>query len=331
MKLSVDADTVYACPICRTNVTTYDHGAVCESNHQFSKDSDYRFIRFSEGSCVPEDYAPAAAAEIHDRALEWLLKAHGVSEPSFRDELLSPLKLQPGMRVLVTGVGAGNDLPAIAKMISPGGSIFALDVSDSMLRAAIERVGTFVKAGGIPIEYSLGDAVSLPFSSATFDAVYHFGGINLFSDIPRSVVEMDRVAKDGGRVVFGDEGLADWLMNAEIGRILLTNNPLYRFRPPLSSLPETAREVSLTWLINNCYYLIAFTSTKRPLKVDLDLEHQGIRGGSLRTRFFGQVEGINPAVKESVYAYAKSQNISRVKALERLLKAALGAEGADGQ
>lgn len=330
MNLSVAVDNVYACPLCRAGVTVSDSGAVCESSHRFSKDDDYKFIRFSDQSCVPEDYEPVAAAEIHDRALAWLLKVHGVSEPSFRDDLLAPLKLQPGMRVLVTGVGAGNDLPVIAKMISPGGSIFALDISENMLRAAVERVGTFVQDGGIPVEYSLGDAVSLPFRAATFDAVYHFGGINLFSDIPRSVVEMDRVAKDRGQVVFGDEGLADWLTNAEIGRILLTNNPLYRFRPPLSSLPETARAVSLTWLINNCYYLISFTSSKRPIEVDLDLEHEGARGGSLRTRFFGQVEGINPAIKESVYAYARSQNLSRVKALEKLLKAALDAERADG-
>ena len=37
---------------------------------------------------------------------------------------------------------------------------------------------------------------------------------------------MDRVTKPGGKVVFGDEGIAYWLKNTELGKSLITNNIL---------------------------------------------------------------------------------------------------------
>ena len=38
---------------------------------------------------------------------------------------------------------------------------------------------------------------------------------------------MDRVVKDGGRIVFGDEGLSPWLKDTDYGKMLIDNNPLY--------------------------------------------------------------------------------------------------------
>jgi SAM-dependent methyltransferase len=224
------------------------------------------------------------------------------------------------MRVLVTGVGTGNDLEAIAEKIFPGGVIYALDFAENMLLASLDRVGTAVRRFEVPIYYSLVDATSLPFESALFDAVYHFGGINLYSSINKGVMEMDRVARHGARIVFGDEGIAEWLLNGDLGKILLTNNPLYHFTPPLKSLPASARDVSLSWVINNCYYLISYSKSDRPLDIDLDRNHQGLRGGSLRTRYYGQLEGINPELKKEVYQLAKTMELSRVELLERLIR-----------
>lgn len=58
------------------------------------------------------------------------------------------------------------------------------------------------------MEFSVGNASYLPFPDGFFDAAYHFGGLNLFTDKKRALAEMTRVVKRGGKVVAADEGLA---------------------------------------------------------------------------------------------------------------------------
>jgi SAM-dependent methyltransferase len=316
-------DRFYRCPACQSDLMRLGSNLECVNGHRYPVANDSSLVRFAATLNAPSDYAVERAAEVHDRALEWLLNAHHVSERQFRLDVLSPLKLSPGMRVLVTGVGAGNDLNFIADQISPGGVIYALDVAEQMILAAIQRVGCFAGASKVPVNYCLSDAVNLPFHSNAFDAVYHFGGINLFSNIASGVSEMSRVGSESARVVFGDEGLGHWLRDTEIGKVLLANNPLYQYLPPLHLLPPTVSDVSLSWVINNCYYLVGFTNTKSPLKIDLDLRHEGSRGGSLRTRFYGTLEGIDPELKREVYDFAIAEGSSRVDMLERVIREGL--------
>ena len=101
--------------------------------------------------------------------------------------------------------------------------------------------------------------MSLPFPDGFFDAAFHFGGINLFGDKRKAVAEMARVVRKGGRVVFGDEGLAPWLRDTEYGRILMSSSPLYAYEIPFEAVPPSARDVSVRWMIGNAYYLVAFT------------------------------------------------------------------------
>ncbi|HEV2349841.1 MAG TPA: class I SAM-dependent methyltransferase [Terriglobia bacterium] len=51
----------------------------------------------------------------------------------------------------------------------------------------------------------LGIAEQLPFHNETFDVVFHFGGINFFSDRAAAIREMIRVAKAGTKIVISDE------------------------------------------------------------------------------------------------------------------------------
>ena len=137
---------------------------------------------------------------------------------------------------------------------------------------------------------------------------------------------MDRVVKPGGRVVVGDEGIAPWLKCTEIGEMLINNNPLYACNVPLNLVPVTARDVNLSWVIGNCFYLIEFTSSHQDVEVRLDIPHIGRRGGSIATRFLGQLEGIDPELKSKLYAEAEKRGISRVEMLEGIVKGALGAD-----
>jgi ubiquinone/menaquinone biosynthesis C-methylase UbiE len=287
------------------------------------------FFPYAEKSKVPlfafqkedvNEYALKDAANIHDNSLRWVFKTFGTDEHSLRSSLISRLKLTKGQTVLVTGAGAGNDLPYIAERLQGSGLIYAQDIAKQMLLAGVDRHSAQIRDLGIDIHFSCSDATNLPFDEHVFDAAYHFGGLNLFPDIKKGIAEMNRVVKPGGKVVISDEGCAPWLKSTEIGKMLIKNNSLYDFDAPLALLPETAHDVNLSWEVSNCFFVIDFTVSEKPPYIDIDVPHVGKRGGSIRSRYLGQLEGVDPALRDRIYAEAERQGISRVELLERLLE-----------
>jgi SAM-dependent methyltransferase len=154
------------------------------------------------------------------------------------------------------------------------------------------------------------DAGELPFADDTFDAAFHFGGINLFDDPKRGIAEMTRVVKEGGRVVFGDEGVAPWLKDTDYARMVVANNPLWEADSLITKLPFSAVNVNLSWLLGNCFYLIDYDKRIAGPRIDPDVRHLGYKGGTMRTRHAGRVEGISPALKEKLYVHAKASGVS---------------------
>jgi ubiquinone/menaquinone biosynthesis C-methylase UbiE len=59
----------------------------------------------------------------------------------------------------------------------------------------------------------------------SFDAVFHFGGVNLFNDPDRALREFIRVAKKNGIVSRGDEGFSKNYESEIRRRILSKQNP----------------------------------------------------------------------------------------------------------
>src|SRR5439155_20037347 len=110
-----------------------------------------------------------------------------------------------------------------------------------------EKIDSLRTTGEIEcsVEFFTGNAMTLPFPDGYFDAAFHFGGINVFSDEAKAVAEMARVVRKGGRVVYGDEGLAPWLRDTDYGRILMNSSPLYAYETPLATVPSSARDVSV--------------------------------------------------------------------------------------
>ncbi len=131
---------------------------------------------------------------------------------------------------------------------------------------------------------------------------------------------MERVVKPGGQVLICDEGLAPWLRETELGKMLIKNNPLYAYEAPLSFIPRNARSVKLSWELSHCFYVIQFIVSDSHLPINIDVPHLGKRGGSVRSRYLGQLEGVDPELRDKVYARAEQLGISRVEYLERLLK-----------
>lgn len=262
------------------------------------------------------------ARSIYRNFLNWLFRTFDADEALFRADLVRRLRLKSGARVLVTGCGLGEDVIAVLDQLGTGGSVFALDLSPEMV------VGTYhaLKASGergSPVGLCVADACHLPFSDAFFDATYHFGGINLFDDVKRAVSEMARVTKTGGRVVFGDEGVAPWLRDTDYGRMVVANNRLWAAEVPLGDLPFSAVDPVVSWVLGNCFYVVEFTKSPSGPHIDPDVAHLGLRGGTMRRRYYGQLEGVDPDTKAKVMTAAAAERLSVAEWLQRAIDKAL--------
>jgi SAM-dependent methyltransferase len=259
------------------------------------------------------EYDADQSVEFYRNFLDWLFATFRVSEAEFRRQSLAALALKPGDRVLVTSCGLGEDVAAWLDHIGDTGFVHAQDLSGVFVQHASART----KADNVA--FTISNALDLPYRDNYFDAVYHFGGINLFGDLPLAVREMTRVCKIGGRVVFGDESVAPHLRDDDYGKMFIENNALWSAPLPLKDLPLNALDVEVRYLLGNCFYQIAFCKGEGLPDVDIDVAHIGHRGGSVRTRYFGALEGVSDTAKTKVHEYARSQNLSVSETLERLI------------
>ena len=314
----------YSCPEAQCEhaiLSIYNNGLRCPNGHFFPFIQDTDAPIFACEADNANDYSQENAAAIHDNSFQWVFQTFGTDDFTLRSNLVSRLHLEPNSTILVTGVGSGHDLPFLAKKLQGKGTVYAQDLSKQMLIAGIQKYGSNLDELGVQVFFSASDATNLPFEDNFFDAAYHFGGLNLFSDIQKGIFEMDRVVKAGGQVLICDEGIAPWLKETELGKMLIKNNPLYAYEAPLSLIPQNARSVKLSWELSHCFYVIEFLVSDSALPINIDVPHKGKRGGSIRSRYMGQLEGVDPALRDEVYAMAEKLGISRVEYLERLLKA----------
>lgn len=260
-----------------------------------------------------DEYDGDQSIEVYRNFLDWLFATFKTSEAGFRAECIAELNLKPGQRVLVTSCGLGEDVAVCLDQVGEAGWVHAQDLSRQFVVHAQSRLQSD------RVVFTLSNALDLPYKDDYFDAVYHFGGINLFGDIAKAVSEMNRVCRAGGRVVFGDESVAPHLRAHDYGQMFTTNNSLWAAELPLRHLPLGARDISLRYILGNCFYLIGFEKGETLPDVDIDVPHIGHRGGSVRTRYFGALEGVSESARNKIHAYARAQGVSVSKALERLI------------
>jgi len=263
------------------------------------------------------------ADEIYDVAVDWQFAAMYEDEDAVRESLVDMLDLAPGAIVLEVGCGTGRDSFRLARRLSRDGWLHMQDLSPGMVRACARRMSDPAVAGGFAcrFDYSISNAMALPFPDKVFDAVFHFGGFNQFGDLRKGAAELARVARPGARVVIGDEAVAPWLRGTEFEAIVTTNNPLFKIEAPLAVLPEGARDVTVRWIIGNCFYVIGFRKGEGPPPLNLDLPHKGWRGGTMRSRYFGLLEGVTIEAKALAKQAASKSGMSVHEWLDRLVKA----------
>lgn len=235
--------------------------------------------------------------EGYDRYLPLTFSTYGEDEQAVRNAMIDKLDLRPGAIVLETGAGTGRDSEIIARRLGADGKLYFQDLSPSFLAKNIERM----RGTNAHVEPALANGYYLPFAENSFDACYHFGGINAFGDIRRAFSEMARVTKPGGKVVVGDENMPPWLRETEFARVLMNSNPEFAYPLPLDKLPVEARKTRLEWIIGGVFYVIDFVVGEGEPKADFDFPIPGVRGGTHRTRYYGQLEGVTPEAKRLAY------------------------------
>lgn len=273
-------------------------------------------------------YGTDNAPEVYRNFLDWLFATFEQPEEEWRRDMAARLRLRPGDAVLVTGCGLGDDIPPLLDAVGHDGEVHAQDLSAQMVAHAAahwarERPGEIGQ-----LHFSVGDALHLPFADGTFDAAYHFGGINLYDDVAAGIAEMARVVRPAGRVVIGDEGVAPWLRDTDYGRMVVTNIPLWGHAAPIALLPETVANVSLEWVLGQCFWVIGFSVGMNLPFINPHVRHKGRRGGTMWTRHRGQLEGVTPEIRAMVERAAAAAGLSVHDWLEQTLRGRLAADHA---
>ena len=276
-----------------------------------------------------EDYDRMADG-IYDNSMDWLFDLFCVKEADVRDEMIDLLALCPGYKVLEIGCGTGRDSVHIARRLGQG-QFFAQDLSAGMLGKCRERIEADkeISSGDLDVEYFVGNASYLPFPDNYFDAVFHFGGLNEFTEGKEALEEISRVVRKGAKVVVGDESVAPWLRETDYGKVLINNNSLWGHHVPLEILPKDAWNPCLRWILGNAFYVIDYEVGDGLPPADFDLIHQSPRGGSCNTRYYGQLEGVSLDVKSLAWDAARKSGKSMHEWLDNVVRQAAESDMGD--
>lgn len=127
------------------------------------------------------------------------------------EELAEALDIVPDERVLDVACGSGNGALAAARRA--WGNTIGLDFVPSLLERGRERAA----AERLDVEFVEGDAAELPFEDGEFDVVISIFGAMFAPEQEKTVAELLRVCKPGGRI-----GMANWVPDGGVGKMFMT-------------------------------------------------------------------------------------------------------------
>ncbi len=110
-------------------------------------------------------------------------------------------ELASGENVVDVGSGGGIDALVAARMVGPGGQVVGIDMTPAML----ERARAAAAESGIDnVEFREAYMEEIPVSDGWADVVISNGVLNLTPDKQKTLGEMHRVLRPGGRLQIGD-------------------------------------------------------------------------------------------------------------------------------
>lgn len=128
-----------------------------------------------------------------------------------RAEIISMLQPAAGQRILDVGCGPGFLLRDILEA-APGANVEGLDLSDTMLGMAKDKLSAMPKHQGA-WNLLAGGAESLPFPDNMFDGVVICQVLLHVPDVPRALAEVQRVLKPGGCLVICDTDMDSFIVH----------------------------------------------------------------------------------------------------------------------
>jgi SAM-dependent methyltransferase len=140
-----------------------------------------------------------------------------------------------GERILEIGPGLGQHAVEVAGYVGPEGRVDVLDVQQEMLDATAaraERRGVRNIVAGLAASSG-----RLPYDDASFDAAYVVTVLGEIPDCQRTLVELRRVLKPGGRLIVGEMVLDPDFIPARRLRAMAEPAGLrhvHRFGPPFA-------------------------------------------------------------------------------------------------
>lgn len=119
-----------------------------------------------------------------------------------RARLFEALAVPDGARVLEVGPGTGYyAVPMAEHLASRGGRLDIYDLQQEMLDHTMRRAHA---SGAANVTATQGDARSLPYPDAAFDAAYLVAVLGEIPDQDAALRELARVLRPGGRLVVGE-------------------------------------------------------------------------------------------------------------------------------
>lgn len=246
-------------------------------------------------------------AEVYDNYQHLSFETFYLDENQVRNSLIEKLNIdnQP-KRVLEVNAGTGRDSVLIRKRLGKAGELHVQDISMDMLNVLQK------KFNDEEVYITQSNASALPYKDKSFDAIYSFGGVGMgiYSDLKVQLREIVRVSKIGAKVVLGGLGMGLWLRESEFGKILLNHNKCYENVFDISAIPIEARNVTLSWILNGAGFCVEFEVGEGEPEADFDFDIPGVRGGTLRTRYYGKLEGVSPKAKELAMEARQKMDVS---------------------
>ncbi|ALA60501.1 class I SAM-dependent methyltransferase [Nitrospira moscoviensis] len=150
--------------------------------------------------------------------------------------LAGDARLREGLHVLDLGSGTGYPALLDAQVVGPAGRVVGVDLAEQMLAVAERKAK---RLGLTNVSFRTGDATTLPFGAASFDAVTSRFCLMFLPEIPKTAGEIARVLKPGGWVAAAVWSAAE--KNPSMGLAMAAIKQLIELPPPDPTAPGIFR------------------------------------------------------------------------------------------
>jgi ubiquinone/menaquinone biosynthesis C-methylase UbiE len=184
---------------------------------------------------------------------DWL----GIDMMKERERIAQFIPIEGPSRIIDVSIGTAGNFMALANVYPKQMGRFnlhGLDVSRGMLRVAQRKM----RERNFTFSLVHGSVFNIPYENDFFDIVVHSGGINTFSDIPKALEEMLRIAKSGGVILVSDEGISPRVRDTDRGKAIIEANSLFAATPPIEQVPNIAKDLEIEYIMNGTFYQMIF-------------------------------------------------------------------------